>query len=139
MAEEIVVRLFPCTFAEGGECTVPAGSRVVLGLGWAAKNRGLVQDFLKAQTTTISINGAAAIDISDSYGALEPFPDGGFASFLRHDTGVALSVGESLQVDGTVAVSHVVPDGVVDEQTHRQAFFRPEEPLQIQCRITASP
>ena len=139
MAEEIVVRLFPCTFAEGGECTVPAGSRIVLGLGWAAKNRGLVQDFLNTQATTISINGAAPIDISDSYGALEPFPDGGFASFLRHDADVTLSVGESLQVDGTVAVSHVVPDGLVDEQTHRQAFFRPEEPLEIHCRITASP
>ncbi len=138
MTEEIV-GLFPCTFGQGGQCTVPAGSRVVLTIGWAAKNRGLVQDFLNAQTTTISINGAAPIDISDSYGPIEPFPDGAFATRLRHDTGVTLSVGESLQVDGMLAVSHVVPDALLDEQTHRQVFFRPGEPLQIQCRITASP
>jgi hypothetical protein len=138
MAEEIIVALFPCTFAEGGECTVPAGSRVVLALGWASKNRGLVQNFLQAQTTTISIDGAAPVDISDSYSAIGPFPDGGFATRIRHDTGVTLSAGESLQVDGMLAVSHVVPDGVIDETTNRQAFFRPEEPLSIHCRITAS-
>ena len=48
------------------------------------------------------------------------------------------SAGESLQVDGMLAVSHVVPDAVLDEITHRQTFFRPEEPLPIHCRITAS-
>jgi hypothetical protein len=138
MAEEIIVGLFPCTFAEGGECTVPAGSRVVLALGWVATNRGLVQNFLQAQTTTISIDGAAPVDISDSYSAIEPFPDGGFASRIRHDTGATLSAGESLQVDGMLAVSHVVPDGAMDETTHRPMFFRPEEPLAIHCRITAS-
>jgi hypothetical protein len=138
LAEEIIVGLIPCTFAEGGECTVPAGSRVVLALGWVATNRGLVQNFLQAQTTTISIDGAAPVDISDSYSAIEPFPDGGFASRIRHDTGVTLSAGESLQVDGMLAVSHVVPDGAVDETTHRPVFFRPGEPLSIHCRITAS-
>jgi hypothetical protein len=138
MAEKIVVDVFPCTFAEGGESTVPAGSRVVLALGWVAKNRGLVQNFLQAQTTTISLNGAAPIDISDSYSPIEPRPDGDFASRIRHDTGVTLSAGESLQVDGMLVVSHVVPDGAFDEVTHRPMFFRPEEPLSISCRITAS-
>jgi hypothetical protein len=137
MAEEIIIGLFLCTFAEGGECSVPAGSRVVLGVGWAAKNRGLVQDFLQAQTTKISIDGAT-IDLSDSYSALERLPDGGFVSRIRHDTGVTLSAGESLQVEGELSVSHVVPDAVLDEVTHRQNFFRPEEPLHIHCRITAS-
>ena len=54
MAEDIIVELFPCTFAEGGERTVPAGSRVVLMLGWGAKTRGLMKNFLQGQTTTIS-------------------------------------------------------------------------------------
>jgi len=45
MAEEVIVELFPCTFAEGGEWTVPAGSRVVLMLGWGAKNQGLMHKF----------------------------------------------------------------------------------------------
>jgi hypothetical protein len=138
MAEEIIVGVFACTFGEGGESAVPAGSRVVLALGWVAKNRGLVQNFLNAQTTTIGLNGAAPVDISDSYGAIEPHPDGAFGSRIRRDTGVTLAAGESLQVDGVLAVSHVVPDGVKDETTNRQMFFRPEEPLAIHCRITAS-
>jgi hypothetical protein len=138
MAEEVIVEVFPCTFGDGGESTVPAGSRVVLALGWASKNRGLVQNFLQAQTTTISIDGGAVIDLSDSYRAIETFPDGGFGTRIRHDTGVTLSAGESLQVDGTLAVSHVVPEGLLDETTHRQIFFRPEDALSIHCRITAS-
>ena len=138
MAEQSVVDVFPCTFGEGGESTVPAGSRVVLALGWAAKNRGLVQNFLQAQTTTISIDGGAPVDLSDAYSAIEPLPDGGFATRIRHDTGVTLSVGESLQVGGTLAVSHPVPEGLLDEATHRQIFFRPEDALTIDCRITAS-
>ena len=36
MAEEIIVEVFPCT-GEGGDWTVPAGSRVVLALGWLTK------------------------------------------------------------------------------------------------------
>lgn len=138
MAEEIIVALFPCTFGEGGESTVPAGSRVVLALGWVAKNRGLVQNFLQAQTTTIAIDGGATIDLGDAYSAIEPRPDGDFATRILHDTGVTLSAGESLQLDGVLAVSHVVPDGVLDETTHRPVFFRPEDALTIHCRITAS-
>jgi hypothetical protein len=137
MAEEIIVGLFPCTFAEGGEWTVPAGSRVVLALGWVATNRGLVQNFLQAQTTTISIDGAAPVDISDSYSAIEPLPDGGFASRIRHDTGVTLSAGQSLQADGTIVVSNRVVD-FFDETTHKPVFFQPGHPDTFSCRITAS-
>jgi hypothetical protein len=140
MAEE-VVKLFQCSAPEGGggEATVPAGSRVVLTLGWGAKNRGLMKDFLQAQTTTISINGGAPVDISDSYGPIEPGPEDGFVSRIHHDSGVTLAAGESLQVDAMLAVSHAVPDpGVIDESTHRPALFRPQEPLAFHCRITAS-
>ncbi len=139
MAEENTVALFLCTSPEagGGESTVPAGSRVVLALGWGAKNRGLMKSFLQAQKTTISIDGGAPIDLSDSYGPIED-NEGGFASRIHHDSGVTLSAGESIQVDGTLAVSHVVPDGVIDEVTHRPVLFRPQNPLAIHCRITAT-
>jgi hypothetical protein len=136
MAEEIV-HVFGC-MNDGGSA-VPAGSRVVLALGWVAKNRGLVKQFLDAQTTTVSLDGAASIDISDSYGEIEPRPDTGeFASGIRHDTGVTLAAGESLQVDGMMAVSHVVASGILDEDTHRPMLFRPTEPISFSCRITAS-
>jgi hypothetical protein len=138
MAEEIV-HLFRCA-DEGGKTTVPAGSRIVLLFGWVAKNRGLVQAFLNAQTTTISLNGAAPIDISDSYGPIRqvPFPvDGAFASDVSHDTGVTLSAGQSLHADGTIVVSNPVVD-FFDECTHRPVFFQPGHPSSFSCRITAS-
>jgi hypothetical protein len=138
MAEEIIVELFSCTFGEGGEWTVPAGSRVVLMLGWGAKTHGLMKNFLQAQTTTISIDGAAPIDLSDSYSQIEARPDeDDFVSRIHYDTGVTLSAGESLQVDGMLAFSNVVPE-VRDETTHRAILFRPEDPFPIHCRITAS-
>jgi hypothetical protein len=125
MAEELVA-VFPCTYDPdlGGEWTVPVGSRVVLHIGWGAKNQGLVKNYLQAQTTTISLDAR---------------PDqGDFVSRIRYDTGVTLSAGESLQVNGMVAVSNVVPDAMLDEITHRPVLFRPEQPLTINCRITAS-
>jgi len=138
MAEE-VVHVFSCSDAEGGKRTVPAGSRIVLLFGWAAKNKGLVQAFLNAQTTTISLNGGAPIDISGKYSPIEKvaFPEGWFGSNLRHDTGVTLSAGQSLQVDATVAVSNPVID-VFDEATHKPVLFKPEDPRSDGCRITAS-
>ena len=136
MAEEIVP-VFGC-MSDGGS-TVPAGSRVVLALGWVAKNRGLVKQFLDAQTTTVSLDGAASIDISDSYSEIEPRPGTGeFATGIRHDTGVTLAAGESLKVDGMMAVSHVVASGILDDDTHRPMLFRPAEPISFSCRITAS-
>jgi|SRR5215211_4278668 len=92
---EVIVSVASCV-EEGGERTVPAGSRIVLRFGWAQKNRGQVQAFLNAQTSTISLNGAAPIDVSDSYSPIEELPDGGFldggfVSRVRHDTGVTLS------------------------------------------------
>jgi len=139
MAEEIV-HMFRCA-DEGGETTVPAGSRIVLLFGWGAKNRGLVQAFLNAQTTTISLNGGAPIDISDSYSPIKelptPPPERAFASNVRHDTGVTLSAGRSLQVDGTIVVSNPVVD-FFDETTHRPVLFQPGQPESFSCRITAS-
>jgi len=138
---EVIVSVASCV-EEGGERTVPAGSRIVLRFGWAQKNRGQVQAFLNAQTSTISLNGAAPIDVSDSYSPIEELPDGGFldggfVSRVRHDTGVTLSAGESLQVDVTVAVSHTVID-FFDETTHKPVFFQPGDPFTLSCRITAS-
>jgi hypothetical protein len=139
MAEKIV-HVFSCS-AEGGQTTVPAGSRIVLLFGWGAKKKGLVQDFLNAQTTTISLNGAAPIDVSDSYSEIEKlpkaiFPDGGFGSNVRHDTGVTLSAGEALQADGTIVVSHPIPDFFDD--AHRPVLIQPGQAASFSCRITAS-
>jgi len=124
MAEDVIVELFPCTFAEGGEWTVPAGSRVALMLGWGAKNQGLMHNFFRLRQRR-SRSTAPPPDLSDSYSAIEPRPEeGDFVSRIHYDTGVTLSGGESLQVDGMLAVSNVVPD-VRDETTHRAVCSGP--------------
>jgi hypothetical protein len=139
VAEQVVVSLFPCSFS-GGVRRVPVGSKVVVKLGWEAKEKGLVQSFLKAQTTTVAVGGAAPVDISDSYGPIEPAPNGNFRSHVHFDTGVTLGDGDALQVDGVMALSHLVADGLTlaDEDTHRPQFFGPGTPFTLGCRITAS-
>jgi hypothetical protein len=119
---------------------VPVGSRVVVKLGWEAKEKGLVQSFLKAQTTTVAVGGTAPVDISDSYGPIEPAPNGNFRSHVHFDTGVTLGDGNALQVDGVLALSHLVHDGVTlaDEDTHRPQFFGPGDAFTFGCLITAS-
>jgi hypothetical protein len=80
-------------------------------------------------------------DISDSYSKIEKlpqsiFPEGGFGSNVRHDTGVTLSAGESLQADGTIVVSHAIPDFFND--AHRPVLIQPGQAASFSCRITAS-
>jgi len=137
---DVIVRLGEC--ADSGEISVPAGARIVVAVGWAAKNRGLVQNFLQAQTTTLRFDGGDPVDVSDSYGSIEEVQlDGGaFAARLLFDTGVTLSAGQSLEVDDELVFSHAVVDGLQmrDENTHRPFIFRPDEPLTRHCRITAS-
>ena len=58
MAEQVVVSLFPCSFS-GDVRHVPVGSRVVVKLGWEAREGGLVQSFLTAQTMTVALDGMA--------------------------------------------------------------------------------
>ena len=134
---EVIVRMVGCE-AAGGETTVPAGDRIVVQQGWGAKNRGQMQTFLKAQTTTISIDGGDPVDVSNSYSAIQAHPDGGFVARWRYDTGVTLSAGQSVLVSSRLEVSHVVPDFQAEDPPRRMTLFRPGQPDIINCRITAS-
>jgi hypothetical protein len=137
---DVIVRLGEC--ADSGEIAVPADARIVVAVGWAAKNRGLVQNFLQAQTTTLRFDGGDPVDVSDSYGSIEEVQlDGGaFAARLLFDTGVTLSAGQSLEMDNDLVFSHAIVDNLQmrDENTQRPFIFRPDEPVTLHCRITAS-
>src|SRR5437588_8680685 len=65
--------------ANGGTINVPAGNTIDLRFGEAAKNRGLVQDFLNAQRTTLSVNGVAVANLDSYFG---PIVDAGDFSFV---------------------------------------------------------
>jgi hypothetical protein len=101
-----------CILANGGHVTRPAGTDIVVRVGWVAKTPGLVQDFLGAQTTTVAVNDGPAVDLSGGYGAPEP-SGADWASFTYDDTGVVLAPGESLTFDLTLDVSHRVTDGLL--------------------------
>src|SRR3954452_5389843 len=60
----VEVSLPGCYFANGGQATVPAGSAVTARVTWAENNRGRVQDFLNAQTTTADVNGSPVANAS---------------------------------------------------------------------------
>ena len=88
-AQTAVVPAFPCAVIFGGQWTVPAGHDVVVAQRWEAKNRGLVQTFLNARTTTLSINGGAALDISGEYVPISAAPGGTYFTRVAHDSDLA--------------------------------------------------
>jgi hypothetical protein len=104
------VGVYGC-FVNGGHVTRPAGTQLVAVTGWAAKTRGLVEDFLQAQTTTLVVNGSTPIDASSMYDEATTRDPGDWVSFVRVPTGVTLAPGESATLTFTLAVSHRLTDG----------------------------
>jgi hypothetical protein len=137
-AQTAVVPAFPCAVIFGGQWTVPAGSDVVVAQRWEAKNRGLVQSFLNAQTTTLSINGGAALDISGEYVPVSAAPGGTYFTRVAHDTGITLEAGDSLTFNVVISFSQRVLDGftLADETSHRPLFFGPGVAFEFPCEVT---
>jgi hypothetical protein len=135
-AAPVIVPAFPCTEFFGGHVTVPAGSDVVVANRWEAKNHGLVQFYLNAQTTTITVNGNVS-DISRGYGPIIAVP-GAYRTSLLHDTGVTLAAGQSMTFNLVIAVSHRVHDGftLVDTDSHKFLFFSPGVIFEFPCTVT---
>jgi len=105
---ETAVSAFGCA-SGGGAVTVPAGSQVVVRQGWASGNVGLVRDFVNAQTTTVSLNGGAPVDVSNLWSTPAPVAAGA-VSFVSYDTGTTLAAGESLTFRLTTTLAHPVLD-----------------------------
>jgi hypothetical protein len=110
-ATPVTVSLVSCVFGGGGNATVPAGSQVTVRIGWADINRGLVQDFLNAQTTTATVNGSPVANASSYWG---PISDNN-VTFWLYDTGVVLGAGDTMTVTADVSLSHPIPGGKDDE------------------------
>ena len=139
-AQTAVVPAFPCAVIFGGQWTVPAGSEVVVAQRWEAKNAGLVQAFLNAQTTTIEVDGGAPLDISGEYVPISAAPGGGYFTRVTHDTGITLGAGESLTFNVVISFSHRVLDGftLADETSHRPLFFGPGVTFEFPCEVTGA-
>lgn len=135
-ADPVIVPAFPCTEFFGGHVSVPAGSEVVVANRWEARTRGLVQNYLNAQVTTLNINGVVA-DVSRSYGPITKIPDA-YRTSLFYDTGVTLAAGQSMTFNLTIAVSHRLHDGftLVDVDSHEFLFFGPGVIFEFPCTVT---
>jgi hypothetical protein len=139
-AQTAVVPAFPCAVIFGGQWTVPAGSDVVVAQRWEAKYRGLVEAFLNAQTTTLSINGAAPLDISGEYVPISAAAGGTYFTRVAHDTGITLGAGDTLTFTVVISFSHRVLDGftLADETSHRPLFFGPGVAFEFPCEVTGA-
>jgi len=139
-ADTAIVPAFVCAQLSGGNATVPAGSQVVA-QRWEAKTRGLVQTFLNAQTTTISVNGGEPVDVSADYAPIAPTSTGDlYFTRVLYDTGVTLSAGESMTFNLVITLSHRLHDGftLADGDSHKPLFFGPGDTFEFPCTVTAA-
>jgi len=121
----------------GGHVTRAAGSQIVVAVGWVAKTQGLVQDFLNAQTTTVSVNGGVPVDVSGGY--IPIFPLGtDFATRVFYDTGITLGVGDSLRFEVAMSMSHRMLDGLTfaSDENDKPLFFGPGVAFVFPCTVT---
>jgi hypothetical protein len=120
-------------FANGGQTTVPAGSTVGITQGIAETRRGVLQAYLNAQSTTVSVNGGAAVDLSAHWTAPSQQSDGSWLTRVRYDTGVTLAAGQSLTFRFEIVLNNPVP-----EVTGGQPAFNPSGSQGVwACTVTA--
>lgn len=135
-----IVNAFGCAVIRDGHVTRPAGSTIHIVQGWAAKNRGLLLDYLQAQTTTISIDGGTPVDVSQAYASPTQEGGGQYEALLTYPTGRTLAVGESMSFVLVITLSHQLQDGFTleDETTHRPLFFGPGAAFEFACTVTGA-
>jgi hypothetical protein len=136
-AADSVVGATNCLLVNGGQVTRPAGSTIVVRNGFATKNYGIDVNFLNAQTTTLSVNGGPAVDISGSYGAPTQVSDGSWRSDAFYATGVTLAnPGDTMTFTISVSVSHRVAD--VQSEPGQPLFGGPGVIFSGTCTVTAT-
>jgi len=139
-ASTAVVSAFVCAVIFDGSWTVPAGAEIVVDQRWEAKNQGLVQMFLNAQSATLGVNGGNAADVSRAWEPIVRVPaDGVYRTELSVPTGVILTAGQSTNFDLALSLSFPIHDGftLVDGATHKPLFFGPGIAFDFPCTVTA--
>lgn len=138
-AAPVSVSFANCAFNLGGNATVPAGSDVMVRVGWSSKSRGRVQDFLNNQTTTASFNAVPVANASTLWGPQAKQSDGSWLSRWVGSGGTLANPGDTLVVTFQINLTHKVPDGK-DPDTNRQIFAGPGDLFPAgftTCTITA--
>jgi hypothetical protein len=111
----IEVGMGACVFGHGGNVTVPAGSTVAFRVGVFEYTRGGLQDFLNAQTTTLTIDDAAPVDLTYAWPSPSPGTGdytGAWVSTIHRQTGRTLGFGDSVHILVRIALAHALPDAL---------------------------
>jgi hypothetical protein len=108
---------------------VPNGSRLILRIGYGAKNPGLIQDFVNGFADfQVTINGAPIADPMQYWGPPEPFGEI-WITFWRYDAGV-VTFANPFWLQITSSAAHRLLDGVTrEEDNSRPIFAEPGESL----------
>lgn len=104
------VGAYGCIVNDGGHVTRPAGSTIIIRQGIGEQTLGILNNFLQAQTTIVSVNDAQMVDVSNQWGA--PFLSGGFwFTFIDVPTGITLAQpGDQMRFTFALLVSTLVPE-----------------------------
>ncbi|MHB8644046.1 MAG: hypothetical protein ACYDA3_14310 [Gaiellaceae bacterium] len=93
--------------------SVPAGSEIVLWIGWGQTTRGGVMDFLHDVTTSVLVNGVPVVN-ADSYWSgpqlLYILPSDPWWVTWTYPTGIVLAAGETLTVQPELVLAHPLAD-----------------------------
>jgi hypothetical protein len=107
-AADVTIGTGNCANA-GGQVTVPAGSSIIIRYRDFENNRGMLEDYLQAQQTMLSLNGGPVIDLSDSYAAPAFAPvlahQGFWYAEILYPAGTLANAGDSLTWTIVVGVS----------------------------------
>jgi hypothetical protein len=113
--------------AGGGQTTRPAGTELRVRLGENSYNKGDLIAWRNAQTTTVSINGGALIDLTNNFGPFT-FEDPFYVTRNFYDTGITLQPGVSVSIVYDLELLHQVAFatnvGNVNPGNH-PVFFEP--------------
>jgi hypothetical protein len=143
-AGNFVVHFGSCV-AFGGNTTVPAGSSISMFAGIFEVNRGLAQNWLNDQTTTVSVNGGPPVNVNSLYGAPTQQPDGTWLGVFTYPTGITLAnPGDSLTFTMTVTLAHLLAEEVNGPVGFRlgfapgTVFFTPAGTGTASCTVAAT-
>jgi hypothetical protein len=97
-------------YLNGGQVSRPAGTEIAVRQGWIAAKRSQTLDFVRAQRTTVSVNGGSTVDLSADWTSPRQL-DQGWRTDVFYPTGVVLGPGQTLSFHLVLSVKHRIFDG----------------------------
>jgi hypothetical protein len=105
------VGAYGCIVNHGGQVTRPAGSTIVIRQAIAEQTLGILNNFLQAQTTIVSVNDKQMFDASKQWGTPFLSSDGFWFAVIDVPSGVTLAQpGDQMRFTFALLLSTQVPE-----------------------------